>query len=104
MTTRARQVSASMSETDPDRLGLLPDRRLGSFHRLRDLHYRSPRFRVRLEVTQIFLGPWFPNRRLFFGMIPLRLDRPIVTIVAQQNRLAQGLSRERRVLAKRWGK
>jgi hypothetical protein len=31
----------------------------------------------------------------------LNLDRPIVTIVPQQNRLAQSLSRERRVLAKR---
>jgi len=31
----------------------------------------------------------------------LNLDRPIATIVPQQNRLAQSLSRERRVLAKR---
>jgi hypothetical protein len=40
-----------MTETDADRLSLLSDCRLGSFHRLRDLHYWRPRFRVCLEFT-----------------------------------------------------
>jgi hypothetical protein len=32
-------ASAAVTETGPDRLSLLPNRRLGSFHRFGDLRY-----------------------------------------------------------------
>ena len=35
---RSEIASASVTETDPNRLSLLPDCRLGSFHRLRDVY------------------------------------------------------------------
>jgi hypothetical protein len=56
-------ASASMTETDAN-LSLLPDCRLGSFHRFCDLHDRRPRFRVRFEFTQVLLGPWGPSHCL----------------------------------------
>jgi hypothetical protein len=63
---RSEIASASVTETDPDRLGLLPDCRLSSFHRFCDPDYRRPRVRVRLEFTQIFLTPWCPSESLLF--------------------------------------
>jgi hypothetical protein len=51
------RLSASMTETDADRLGLLPYRSLSSFHRLRDRYHGRLRFRVRLQLTQVFFSP-----------------------------------------------
>ena len=41
-----------MTKTDADCLRLLPDRRLGSFHRLRDLHDRCQSSRQRTRTFQ----------------------------------------------------
>jgi hypothetical protein len=85
--------SASVTETDPDRLSLLPDCCLGSFHRLRDLYCWRPRFRVRLQLTQIFFAPWFPSQRLLVRhKAALPLDRLIKIIIARQDQTAQSVS------------
>ena len=52
-----------MTKTDADCFRLLPDRRLGSFHRLRDIDDRGPRFRMGFELPQILFefmvcGQW----------------------------------------------
>ena len=57
-----------MTKTDADCLRLLPDRRLGSFHRLRDLHHRCPCFRMGFELPQILFSPRIANGVFFFGM------------------------------------
>ena len=55
-----------MTKTDADCLRLLPDRPLGSFHRLRDLHHRCPCFRMGFELPQILFSPRIANRGLLF--------------------------------------
>ena len=65
-TTRVRQVSTAMTKTYADCLRLLPDRRLGSFHRLRDLHHRCPRFRMGFELSQILFSPRFADSGFLF--------------------------------------
>ncbi|MGB3579606.1 MAG: hypothetical protein WBA40_00555, partial [Roseiarcus sp.] len=55
-----------MTKTDADCFRLLPDRRLGSFHRLRDIDHRGPRFRMGFELPQILFSPRFADMgRLF---------------------------------------
>jgi DDE domain len=46
-----------MTKTNADCLHFLPDRRLGSFHRLRDVHRRRPRFRVGFELSYVVFCP-----------------------------------------------
>lgn len=67
-TTRVRQVSTAMTKTYADCLRLLPDRRLGSFHRLRDLHHRCPCFEWALSCRRSSLVHGFRTGVLFFGM------------------------------------
>ena len=55
-----------MTKTDADCLRLLPDRRLGSFHRLRDLHHGCPCLRMGFEFSQILFSPRIANRGLLF--------------------------------------
>jgi hypothetical protein len=55
-----------MTKTDADCLRLLPDRRLGSFHRLRDLHHGCLRFRMGFELPQILFGLRIANGGLLF--------------------------------------
>jgi hypothetical protein len=55
-----------MTKPDADCLRLLPDRRLGSFHRLRDLHHGCPCFRMGFELPQILFGPRMANGGLLF--------------------------------------
>jgi DNA polymerase-4 len=55
-----------MAKTDADCLRLLPDRRLGSFHRLRDLHHGCPCFRMGFEFPEILFGPRIANGGLLF--------------------------------------
>ena len=47
-----RASSTAMTKTDAYCLRLLPNRRLGPFHRLRDFHHRCPCFRMALELSQ----------------------------------------------------
>ena len=54
-----------MTKPDADCLRLLPDRRLGSLHRLRDLNHRCPRFRMGFELPQIIFSPRIANGTLF---------------------------------------
>ena len=56
-----RQVSTAMTKTDADCLRLLPDSRLGSFHRLSDRDHRCPRFRMGFELPQILFSPRFAD-------------------------------------------
>ena len=65
-TTRVRQVSTAMTKTDADCFRLLPDRRLGSFHRLRDFDDRGPRSRMGFELPQILFSPWFADSGFLF--------------------------------------
>ena len=80
---RARQVSTAMTKTDADRLRLLPDRRLGSFHRLRDMDHRRPRFRMDFELPQILFGPRFADRSCLFrhGFHFSLIDRDCIAAV-----------------------
>jgi hypothetical protein len=55
-----------MTKTDADCLRLLPDRRLGSFYRLGDLHDGCPCFRMGFELPQILFGPRIANGGLLF--------------------------------------
>jgi hypothetical protein len=55
-----------MTKTDADRLRLLPDRRLGSLHRLRDLNHRCPRFRMGFELPYVVFSPRIANGSLLF--------------------------------------
>jgi hypothetical protein len=55
-----------MTKTEADCLRLLPDRGLGSFHRLRDLHHRRPCFRMGFELPQILFSPRIANKGLPF--------------------------------------
>ena len=67
--TRVRQVSTAMTKADADCVRLLPDGRLGSFHRLRDLDHSRPLFRMGFELPQILFSPRIADRGLlFFGM------------------------------------
>jgi hypothetical protein len=51
--SRSRRASSTtMTETEADCLRLLPDRRLGSFHRLRDLHHGCQSSRQRTRTFQ----------------------------------------------------
>jgi hypothetical protein len=61
-----RASLTAMTKTDADCLRLLPNRRLGSFHRLRDLRHRCPCFRMGLELSQILFGPWIADQGLLF--------------------------------------
>jgi hypothetical protein len=42
-----------MTKTNADCLRLLPDRRFGSFHRLRDFHYRRLHLRMGFELPSL---------------------------------------------------
>ena len=65
--SRSRRASSTaMTKTDADCLRLLPDRPLGSFHRLRDLHHRCPCFRMGFELPQILFSPRIANGGLLF--------------------------------------
>src|ERR1700677_1455050 len=65
--SRSRRASSTaMTKTDADCLRLLPNRRLGPFHRLRDLHHRCPCFRMGFELSQILFGPRIADRSLLF--------------------------------------
>ena len=55
-----------MTKTDADCLRLLPDRRLGSLHRLRDLNRMCSCFRVGLKLPQIIFSPRIANGSLLF--------------------------------------
>jgi hypothetical protein len=46
-----------MTKANADRFRLLPDRRLGSFHRLRDVHHGRSRFRVGFELSYVVFSP-----------------------------------------------
>ena len=55
-----------MTKTDADCLRLLPDRRFGSLHRLRDLHDGRPRFRMGFELPYVVFSPRIANGSLLF--------------------------------------
>ena len=55
-----------MTKTDADCLRLLPDLRLGSLHRLRDLHHRCPRFRTGFELPYVVFSPRIASGSLLF--------------------------------------
>src|SRR4029077_10203213 len=55
-----------MTKADAHCLRLLPHRRLGSLHRLRDLHHRRPRFRMGFELPHVVFCPRIANRSLLF--------------------------------------
>ena len=55
-----------MTKTDADCLRLLPDRRRGSLHRLRDLYNRCPCFRMGFELPYVVFSPRIGNRGLLF--------------------------------------
>ena len=55
-----------MTKTDADCLRLLPDRRLGSLHRLRDRDHRCPRFRMGFELPYVVFSPRIANGTLLF--------------------------------------
>ena len=77
---RSKQAfSTAMTKTDADCLRLLPDRRLGSLHRLRDLHHRCPRFRVGFELPYVVFSPRIANGSLLFRHGFYLLAEPIVT-------------------------
>jgi hypothetical protein len=57
-----------MAKTDADRLRLLPDRRLGSFHCLRDLDRSCPCFRMDFESPQSSLVHGLRTGVFVFGM------------------------------------
>jgi hypothetical protein len=57
-----------MTKTDADCLRLLPDRRLGSLNRLRDLGHRCPRFRMGFELPYVVFSPGLRAGVFFFGM------------------------------------
>ena len=73
-----------MTKTNADCLRFLPDRRLGSFHRLRDLHHGCPCFRMGFELPQILFSPRIANGGLLFrhGFLHCSLGRIDVAIVA----------------------
>jgi hypothetical protein len=52
----AGQPPSTMTKTNADCLRLLPDRRFGSFHRLRDFHYRRLHLRMGFELPQILFS------------------------------------------------
>ena len=58
--------STAMTETNADCLRLLPDRRFGSFHRLRDFHYRRLHLRMGFELPYVVFGPRTTNKSLLF--------------------------------------
>src|SRR3984885_12790675 len=55
-----------MTETNFDRLRLLPDRSLSSLHRFRDFHHRRSRLRIGFELPDVVLSPRTANWRLLF--------------------------------------
>ena len=68
---RSRRGSlTAMTKTDADCLRLLPDRPLGSFHRLRHLNHRCPCFRMGFELPQILLSPRFADNGSLFRHVP----------------------------------
>jgi hypothetical protein len=78
-----------MTKTDADCLRLLPDRRLGSLHRLRDLNHRCPRFRMGFELPQIIFSPRISNESLLFwhGFHSSLEGNDVAIIVARAERL-----------------
>ena len=70
-TTRVRQVSTAMTKTDADCFRLLPDRRLGSFHCLRDIDHRGPRFRMGLSYRRSSLVHGLRTVGSFSACLPL---------------------------------
>jgi len=72
-----------MAKTNADCLRFLPDRRLGSSHRLRHLDHRCPCFRMGFELPQILFGPGTANGGLLFRHgFHFSLERIGVAIIA----------------------
>ena len=89
---RAREAgSTAMTKTYADCVRLLPDRRLGSFHRLRDIDHRCPRFRMGFELQQILFSPWFAGAVGFLSaclpLLPLTDRSCIVAALVEPIRL-----------------
>ena len=78
-----------MTKTDADCLRLLPDRRLGSFHRLRDIDHRGPRFRMGFELPYVVFSPRIANGNLIFrhGFHSSLEGIDVAIIVARAERL-----------------
>src|ERR1700733_13081874 len=55
-----------MTETNFDRLRLLPDRSLSSLHGFRDFHHRRSRLRTGYELPDVVLSPRTANWSLLF--------------------------------------
>ena len=81
-----------MTKTDADRLRLLPDRRLGSLHRLRDLNHRCPRFRMGFELPYVVFSPRIANGSLLFrhGFHSALEGNDVAIIVARAERFDGG--------------
>ena len=77
-----------MTKTDADCRRLLPDRRLGSLHRLRDLNHRCPRFRMGFELPYVAFSPRIASGTLLFrhGFHSSLEGNDVVIIVARAER------------------
>jgi hypothetical protein len=75
-------------QDDADCLRLLPNRRLGPFHRLRDLHHRRSCFRMSFELSQVLSGPGIADKGLLFRhdfhSSLIRIDVAIVAARAER--------------------
>ena len=78
-----------MTKTDADCLRLLPDRRFGSLHRLRDLHDGRPRFRMGFESPYVVFSPRIASGGLLFrhGFHSSLEGIDVAIIVARAERL-----------------
>ena len=75
-----------MTKTNADCLSLLPDRRLGSLHRLCDVDRRRPRFRMGFELPYIVFSPRTVNWSLLFRHGFLLRGTEVRIIVARRER------------------
>jgi hypothetical protein len=87
-----RGTSAAMNKTNADCLRLLRDRRLGSFHRLRDLHHGCPCFRMGFELPQILLSPRIANGGLLLRMASTPLSDGLMFCECNSETLEQARS------------
>jgi hypothetical protein len=79
-----------VTETNFDRLRLLPDRSLGSLHRFRDFHRGCSRLRIGFELPDVVLSPRTANGGFFFGMAFLPRGTEVRIIVARRERFDLG--------------
>ena len=81
-----------MTKPDADCLRLLPDRRLGSLHRLRDLNHRCPCFRMGFELPYVVFSPRIANGSLLFrhGFHSALEGNDVAIIVARAERFDGG--------------